>query len=99
MNQALLWPRSALMSKACDMGTRWSIAATPYRAAVVLNLILRPVAVEPRIQGFWDGSCGYSSIAPITCGFRNRNRASSAVIFGCLDVFCDHKVSKRSLVR
>jgi hypothetical protein len=33
---------------------------------------------------------------PITCGFRDCKRSLSAVIFGYLDGFCDHKVSKRS---
>jgi hypothetical protein len=35
----------------------------------------------------------------ITCAFRNYKRSSSAVIFGYLDVFCDHKMSKRSAAR
>jgi len=50
----------------------------------------------PQTYRFSDRSCGCLWITPITCGFRDCKRSSSVVIFGYLDVFCDHKVSKRS---
>ena len=47
-------------------------------------------------QGFSDHGRGCSWIAPVSCRFRSYKRSLSAVIFGYLDVFCDHKVGKRS---
>lgn len=49
-----------------------------------------------RTQGFSDRHCGCSWIAPVTCDFRDRKRSLLVVVFGYLDGFCDHKVSKRS---
>lgn len=49
-------------------------------------------------RGSSDHCCGCSWIVLVTSGFRGCKRSSSAVIFGCLDGFCDHKVSKRSAV-
>jgi hypothetical protein len=47
--------------------------------------------LNPRILGQWSwlvvDSAGY-------LGFRDRERSSPAIIFGYLDMFCDHKVSK-----
>ena len=45
-------------------------------------------------QGFSERGSGCLRIAPVTCGFRDCKRALSVVFFGCLDVFCDHKVPK-----
>jgi hypothetical protein len=50
----------------------------------------------PRTYRFSDRRCGYSWIALITCGFRVCERSLFVVVFGYLEVFCDHKVSKRT---
>lgn len=55
--------------------------------------------VEPQTQGFSDRDCGCSWIAPVTCVFRDCKRSSLVVVFGHLDGFCNHKVSKRSAQR
>lgn len=49
---------------------------------------------EPRTYRFSDRGSGCLWIVPVTYGFRDGERSLSAVVFGYLDVFCDHKVSK-----
>jgi hypothetical protein len=54
--------------------------------------------LQPRTQGFSDrSSSGCLWIAPVTCGLRKDKCTLPAVIFGYLDMFCDHnRVPKRS---
>ena len=54
---------------------------------------------NPEPQGFSDRDSGWSWAAPITCGFRDCKHSLSLVILGCLDRFCDRRVSKRSSAR
>jgi hypothetical protein len=52
------------------------------------------LGIEPRTQGFLDRGGGCLWIVPITWGFRDCKRWLFVVVFGCLDVFSDRKVSK-----
>jgi len=58
-----------------------------------------PSGGRTRTQGFSDCRSGYLWIVPITCLFRECKRSLSVVFLGCLDGFCDRKVSKRSSAR
>jgi hypothetical protein len=75
-----------------------AVAAPPATTASerMVRTMVEPVGrlgIEPRTQGFSDRRCGCSWIALITCGFRDCKRSLSVVVFGYLEVFCDHKVS------
>jgi hypothetical protein len=68
------------------------------QASTYIDVVGR-LGIEPRTSGFSDRCCGCSWIAPITCGVCTSKRSSSVVAWGCLDAFCDRKVSKRSLAQ
>jgi hypothetical protein len=72
------------------------MAAKVLRSLPDLAAMQGCLGLEPGIQGFSDRGRGCLWIALVTCIFCDCKRSLSVVIFGYLDGFCDHKVSKRS---